>query len=116
MVAQWLDPGGGLLDAVVERLGEDRRFSASLGDQTYQVIERDYAIFPEKSGELYIPPVQFRGRVASGDPTARRRELLNRRATDTWPAMPRGKTRLGAKSTFGNVAYLPKISKEIAEK
>ena len=58
-------------DAVVEQLGQDRRYSTRIGSDIYQVVERDYAIFPEKSGELRIPPIAFRGRVASDD--ARRR-------------------------------------------
>ena len=52
-------------NAVVEQLGRDRSYSARIGGQSYQVIERDYAIFPEKSGELRIPPLTFKGQVAS---------------------------------------------------
>ncbi len=50
-------------DAVVERLGDERRYRVERGGRAYQVIERNYAIFPEKSGELQIPPVRFSGRV-----------------------------------------------------
>jgi hypothetical protein len=58
------------VDAVVEQLGEDRKGSARVGGQTFEVIERDYAIFPEKSGALEIPPVTFRGHVS--DPNRQR--------------------------------------------
>lgn len=51
--------------AVVERLGEDKQYRTLRNGQEYHVIERHYAIFPEKSGELRIPPVVFRGQVSS---------------------------------------------------
>ena len=50
-------------DTVVERLGQDRRYSSERNGRRYQVIERHYALFPERSGELIIPPVSFRGSV-----------------------------------------------------
>ncbi len=53
-------------NAVVERLGSDRQYQTDLDGQSYQVIERRYAIFPEKSGPLTIPAVNFTGRVAAG--------------------------------------------------
>ncbi len=52
--------------AVVERLGEGRRYQTTVNGQRYQVIERNYAIFPEQSGSCTIPPVTFTGRVATG--------------------------------------------------
>lgn len=50
--------------ALVEQLGTDRRYSATRDGRRYRVTERLYAIAPEKSGELRIPPVGFRGRLA----------------------------------------------------
>ncbi len=32
----------------------------------YQVLERDYAIYPQESGEMRIPPLQYNGKVAGG--------------------------------------------------
>ncbi|HHH38393.1 MAG TPA: protein BatD [Sedimenticola sp.] len=58
-------------DAVVERLGEDKRYRVVRNGTEYQVIERNYAIFPEKSGELRIPPVRFSGRIAVPGGSAR---------------------------------------------
>ena len=62
--------GGTLADprpeqAIVERLGKDIQYQTTLDGQRYQVIERHYAIFPEQSGPLTIPPVSFTGRVAT---------------------------------------------------
>jgi hypothetical protein len=53
------------VDTVVERLGEDRSYSVERNGKRYQVIERHYALFPERSGSLTIPPVVFRGSVAA---------------------------------------------------
>ncbi len=54
-----------LADAVVERLGEDHRFKTTVKGQEYQVVERHYAIFPEKSGDLTLPAIAFTGRAVS---------------------------------------------------
>ncbi len=50
--------------AVVERLGDDRTYQTRLADRRYRVIERRYALFPERSGALTVPEIRFRGRVA----------------------------------------------------
>ena len=54
-----------ITDALVEQLGEDRQYQTTINEQRYQVLERHYAIFPEKSGPLTIPPTAFTGRVMS---------------------------------------------------
>jgi hypothetical protein len=48
-------------DAVVEQLGNDQRGTATRNGHTYNVIERTYALSPEKSGTLHVPPVIFNG-------------------------------------------------------
>ena len=50
-------------NAVVERLGKDRNYAGERNGHRYRVIERHYALFPERSGRLTIPPVEFRGSV-----------------------------------------------------
>lgn len=50
-------------NAVIERLGNDTQYNTTLNGQNYQVIERQYAIFPERSGELTIKPIIFSGRT-----------------------------------------------------
>jgi len=59
-----------ITNALIERLGEDKQYQATLSGQNYRVLERHYAIFPEKSGPLTIPGTAFTGRVA---PAAGRR-------------------------------------------
>ncbi len=51
-------------NAVVEKLGNDKRYSVFRNGRQYNVIERHYVISPEKSGSLQIPPTVFHGRIA----------------------------------------------------
>lgn len=50
-------------DAVIEKLGEDRRFNKQYQGRNYQVVERRYAIFPQQSGKLKIDPLVFDAQV-----------------------------------------------------
>jgi len=52
-------------NAAVERIGEDRQYRTTRDGEHYQVLERRYAIFPEHSGKLTIPPAVFTGRMVS---------------------------------------------------
>ena len=54
-------------NALLRRLGEDRNFSVTREGRRYRVFERRYAIFPQSSGELAIPPLRFEGRVDDGN-------------------------------------------------
>ncbi len=53
-----------LPDVLVEKLN-DATYSKSVNGRTYQVFERKYALFPQKSGSLPIPPLTVRASVAS---------------------------------------------------
>ncbi|WP_157237526.1 BatD family protein [Beggiatoa alba] len=44
-------------DAIVQRLGEDINYKTQRDNKAYRVIERKYAIFPQKSGALHIDPL-----------------------------------------------------------
>lgn len=50
-------------NAVVEQLGDDKQYSVTRNGRHYNVLERHYAISPEKSGSLRIPPVTFKGQL-----------------------------------------------------
>lgn len=50
-------------NAVIERLGEDLRYTATRNGRQYRVLERRYAFFPQQSGTLEIPPLRFEGRM-----------------------------------------------------
>ncbi len=46
---------------VVRKLGQDANYAADVGGRRYRVLERRYALLPEKSGALSFPPIAFRG-------------------------------------------------------
>jgi len=48
-------------NAIVEQLGEEKHYTAMHDGREYSVIERHYAIAPERSGALHIPPASFHG-------------------------------------------------------
>jgi len=50
-------------NALIRRIGDDRRFQSDYQGRLYQVLERQYAIFPQSSGELKIPPTVFTGMI-----------------------------------------------------
>ena len=50
-------------DAMVTRLGEDVSYETVKDGRRYQVVERKFAIIPQKSGSLTIPPIVFVGKV-----------------------------------------------------
>jgi len=50
-------------DVLVQKLGDDRSFETVVNGRRYGVIERHYALFPQKSGPVTIPPLTFTGKV-----------------------------------------------------
>jgi len=55
---------------VAQRLGQDKSYLATIGDRRYHVMERHYALTPEKSGMLSLPALVFRGNTLdAADPT-----------------------------------------------
>ncbi|MEO5626890.1 MAG: BatD family protein [Dokdonella sp.] len=45
----------------VQRLGQEKRYIATLGNRRYNVVERHYALTPERSGSVDLPAIVFRG-------------------------------------------------------
>lgn len=62
-------------DATLAKLGEDRQYRTQRQGREYQVVERRYTLSPEKSGELRIPPVVFKGTVRAGQAQRQRRAI-----------------------------------------
>lgn len=54
-----------LNDAVIEKLGDDTNYTTQVSGVTYMVIERKYAIFPQKSGVITIKPLVLTADVIS---------------------------------------------------
>ena len=64
--------------AIIERLGDDNAYETNRNGRRYRVIERRFAIFAERSGQLTIPPINFRGRIADASQDNRFNSLFNR--------------------------------------
>ncbi len=55
----------------VRRLGDEINYQAERGGRRYNVVERRYALIPQRDGRLEIPPVPFQGdMVDMADPDA----------------------------------------------
>ncbi len=50
-------------DALIEPLGKQREYTASVGDQRYRVVERRYAIYPQTAGTLELGAIHFEGQA-----------------------------------------------------
>ncbi|MEE8339908.1 MAG: BatD family protein [Xanthomonadales bacterium] len=77
------------------RLLDELAFQADRNGVRYRVLERHYAIFPERSGALTIPPLQLTGR------------LVERRKDRLWQPSVRGR-RIQAKSEAIQLAIQPR--------
>lgn len=55
-----------LADAVVEILEEEKRYETILNNRRFYVLEKRYAIFPQKSGPLLLPKETFIGTRGRG--------------------------------------------------
>ncbi len=69
-------------NAVVEQLGEDRRYRTIRNGKKYSVLEKHFVISPEKSGILHIPPTTVKGRMSSTNPNKPNRQKINNQDTD----------------------------------
>ncbi|MCN4143819.1 MAG: BatD family protein [Thiohalomonas sp.] len=48
-------------NTVVEKISNDANYSKNIGKNRYNIIERRYAVYPQKSGLLTIPALTFTG-------------------------------------------------------
>ena len=53
------------LDLVIEPLGDPRQYQTRIADRSYLVLEQQFALFPQRSGQLEIPPVLGEVRLSS---------------------------------------------------
>ncbi len=58
------DPAGDGLQ--VQRIGQDVQYTRGVQGRAYNVVERHYALTPERSGTLSVAAITFRGRLARG--------------------------------------------------
>jgi hypothetical protein len=52
--------------ALIQKLGDDRRYNTHRNGLQYTAVERKYAIFPQKSGTLLLEPLTLEARTAVG--------------------------------------------------
>ena len=64
-----------LQDAVVETIENEKRYESTLDGRRYHVLEKRYAIFPQRSGELVIPREVFVGTLGRGGLFSRRQRI-----------------------------------------
>lgn len=55
--ARLTEPTAG--DSIIEKLGDDIQYDKNIGNTRYVVTERQYAIFPQQSGQLNIDSINF---------------------------------------------------------
>jgi len=51
--------------AIVKKLGDDKNYETVVNQRRFVVTERKYAIFPQQSGTLHLPKLQFDGQIAN---------------------------------------------------
>lgn len=56
-----------LQDAEIKQIGDDKKYSEIYKGKRYQIIERSFAIVPQKSGEFTIDGLVFEGEVAQNN-------------------------------------------------
>jgi len=56
-------------NAVIQRVGDDRHYETDRNGQRYQVVERHYAILPQRSGPLVIDGPAFKAQVPQPKPS-----------------------------------------------
>ena len=54
-------------NAIIETLGKQREFSRDRDGVRYRVVERRYALFPQKPGSLNLPAIRFEGQARDAD-------------------------------------------------
>lgn len=58
-------------DIQIERLGLDRSYMEQVDGREYSVLERRYALFAQRSGEIVLPAINLNARVSTGQSTNR---------------------------------------------
>ena len=53
-------------EVILQRLGNDKRYDTHRNGRRYEVIERRYAIFAQRSGPVTISPIRFEAKLGSG--------------------------------------------------
>lgn len=88
----------------------ETRYNTIVGGRSYQVIERRFAVFPQSSGELNIPSLNFQAYVDGS-----RRSLLDRGRLVRKRSPSKTVTVKGPRSDFPGTTWLPAQALRIDE-
>ncbi len=96
------------LDAIVEPLGETKVYYRMAHNQRYEVREKNYLLFPQKSGQLDLPALKFSGTVID---SSKRRRVRVRETSEgiTLNVNP-------PPASFSGDVWLPATSLHLSEK
>ena len=94
-------------DAIIEPFGQEKKYYRMAYEQRYEVIERNYLVFPQKSGTLQIEPLTFNGVMI--DSQQRRRMRVNEASE------PSSLRVMPPPSEFTGNDWLPAKSLEVSE-
>ena len=72
-----------MANAVIEKLVDDKNYETEINGVTYAVIERKYAIFPQKSGSATIEPLVLTAQVLTSSSRQRFSGFFNQQITKT---------------------------------
>jgi oxygen tolerance protein BatD len=70
-------------NAIVENLEGDKSYNTQIKGVNYRVTERSYAIFPQQSGVIKIPPLVLSAQLIINDPNSRANSFFNMPNTQT---------------------------------
>lgn len=70
-------------NAIMEELDSDKQFNTRIRGVNYSVFERKYAIFPQQSGMLTIPPIKLTAQIVTATPRSRSSSVFNTQQSQT---------------------------------
>lgn len=97
-----------LENAIVETLENEKRYESIVNNRRYYVLEKRYAIFPQRSGELKIPRETFVGSRGQGGLFSQRERVSALSRAHTVEVKPRP-------ASFPGNNWLPAKSMEISQ-
>lgn len=106
-----------LASAIVEKLGEDSNYQTDIHGIQYAVTERKYAVFPQQSGQLTIPPLELTAQVLSNG-RSRFNGFFSSQSTQTKRVTSRAVTLnvLPAPNNFPSDHWLPAEKMQLEQK
>lgn len=96
-------------DTIVEALGSDSSFDKQINGRHYKVFEKKYALFPQKSGTIKIPPLVFETRYVGNRRNLKQRRILSKE--QIIEVKPKPKYEKGKKLAY----WLPASSLQVSE-